>query len=139
MKISYIIWVSILSMAAYIAAVASGHLELTSEVVLFFGLAISCYVGGDQLAGVLKTRSMPAGERFSGNRKKLLRITIATLALAMEAAVLELIFDAGLPVAGLFSIYLSGTALLAGGEKGKTALEGEANLLGHEERFGGKS
>ena len=124
-RISHLIWTALFAMAFFIIGAALGHLNFSSEVILAYGLLISCYVGGDQLGGVLKTKSMPPGQKFTGNRKKLLYISIATLALTILAKIMDFIYESDIPVAGLFSIYLSCTALLAAGEKGKNAFKGE--------------
>ena len=124
-RVSHLIWTALFAMAIYIVGAALGHLSFTSEIILAYGLLISCYVGGDQLVGVLKTKSMPSGQKFNGNRKKLLSISIATLVLTLLAKIMDFIHESDIPVAGLFSIYLSCTALLAAGEKGKNAFKGE--------------
>ena len=124
MRTSVYVWMMFVAMAGFLYLAAAGVWDVSGEVVIFFGLAISSYVGTDQLAGILKTKAMPAGEKFTGNRYKLGMLTIGTLVLAMEAAILSLAMDTDLPVSGMFAIYLAQMALLAGGEKGKTAVEG---------------
>lgn len=97
---------------------------VNDEFLLAFGLLIGSYCGTSQLAGVLKTKALPAGERFTGNRGKLFLVTLYTLVLAIACLKLELIVRRGLPVRELFTMFFVVSSLFVGGEKIKTSVEG---------------
>lgn len=129
MKMSWIIWLGIAAMAGLMLAVGFGAgLAFTTEIMVAFGFLLDAYVGGDQFAAVMRTRKMPEGEKFAGNRNKLIAIVFAAFALMVEAFTIQIVAgNAGrsvdLPSMGLFLIFLLGAALLTSGEKIKTAFE----------------
>jgi len=128
MKVSVIVWIAIGSMAAMIAAELWIIYEIATEIMFAFGLLLDAYVGTDQIAGVMRTRTMPAGEKFCGNRAKLFAIVYATLALTFECFFVQILSlmsgkSVDTPAMECFLIFLTASVLLAAGEKTKTAFE----------------
>ena len=68
---SFFIWAVLVTTAGLFTLAGLSLIDVPGDGYLAaLWLALSCYVGGDQVAAALKTRSLPAGTRFTGNRKK---------------------------------------------------------------------
>ena len=114
-----------LIIAGLLIASATGFIgAISADVLLAFWFSISAYVGGDQIAGVVASKRMPPGEKFSGNRKKLLIITVLLAILAAEAVILQARTGVSMPVQEMAAVLITCCGLVAAGEKTKTAFEG---------------
>ena len=129
MKMSWIVWLGILTMAALILAAGLGaSLEFGAEVMIAFGLLMDIYVGGDQFAAAMRTRQLPPGDKHRGNRQKLVAIVLATFGLTLESLILQVVAARSggtvtLPSMALFMVFLVGATALTAGEKIKIAVQ----------------
>lgn len=94
--------------------------------VIAYGLmaVVGSYTGIDQLAGVVASRKLPSGVKYTGNKKKLFRITMATILLTFTVIVLALFFTSiPYPVSTMLLSSFAVISFYVSGEKGKTAME----------------
>jgi hypothetical protein len=128
MPTAWAVWVLIVAYAAMLGLQLIVNFALPLDGATWaVMMVVGAYVGADEFASYVTSRKMPAGMKYTGSYKKLLRIVIAMMVLVIEAIVVQsLVPETALPLDQLMVALGIVTGLFAGGNKAANAAQGES-------------